>query len=127
MLQIDINQTRIAVSQGYGLPSMFYTSQEYLSLERKQIFGSAWQFAVHRDQLKTPNSYAVARLGEFSVIVTKDAEGNIHAFRNVCLHRGAPIAKCSGTGRCFAAHTTRGPTVSTARCARPLGSRIIRE
>jgi phenylpropionate dioxygenase-like ring-hydroxylating dioxygenase large terminal subunit len=92
MLPIDLDQTQVDVGKGYGLPSLFYTSSEVLSLERKEIFGTAWQYAVHRDQLREPNSYAVTSLGDFSVVVTRDAAGTLRAFRNVCLHRGATVA-----------------------------------
>lgn len=97
-LAVDLGRIQADVGAGYGLPSLFYTSPDILSLERRQVFGTAWQYAVHRDQVARPNSFAVARLGEFSVVVTRDGEGRLRAFRNVCLHRGAPVAERDGKG-----------------------------
>jgi phenylpropionate dioxygenase-like ring-hydroxylating dioxygenase large terminal subunit len=97
LLEIS-GRERADVVEGYGLPSHLYTSREVLEIERKEIFGKTWQFAVHESDISSPGSYALARLGEFEVIVTRDLDGQVHAMRNVCLHRGATLIDCAGRG-----------------------------
>jgi choline monooxygenase len=53
---------------------------------------------VHKNQIEKPGSYALAKLGEFEVIVTRDSHNSIHAFRNMCLHRGSRLIECDGMG-----------------------------
>jgi hypothetical protein len=122
MLPINLDQTQVDVGKGHGLPSLFYISSEVLSLERKEIFGSAWQYAVHRDQIREPNSYAVTSLGEFSVVVTRDVAGAIRAFRTAARLSRKAAARAP---RCGAA-TILGSTRSTGRCAPPRASSRIR-
>ncbi|MEA2780033.1 MAG: hypothetical protein QOK29_1577 [Rhodospirillaceae bacterium] len=64
LLEIS-GRERTDVVEGYGLPSHLYTSREVLEIERKEIFGKTWQFAVHESDISSPGSYALARLGEF--------------------------------------------------------------
>ena len=59
------------------------------------------------------------RIGDESIIVTRDASGEIHALFNVCRHRGTRICD-RPTGISPAASSvriTRGPTTSTAGCS----------
>lgn len=92
------DRERADVLEGYGLPPRLYTSRDVLQAERKEIFAKAWQFAVHEDEVSVPGSYALAMLGDFEVVVTRDIRGQVHAMRNVCLHRGATIIDCAGQG-----------------------------
>jgi choline monooxygenase len=87
------------VNAGRGLPPEFYTSQEIYETESRRVFGRAWQYALHADRVATPGSWAQTKLGEHEVIVTRDRDGILYAFRNTCLHRGARIAPCDGKGR----------------------------
>jgi Rieske 2Fe-2S family protein len=73
------------------LPAEYYTSQEVFGEEMGRIFGSRWLFAGHVSQLSEPGSHFLFELGRESVIVTRDKEGQVRAFNNVCRHRGARI------------------------------------
>ena len=85
-------------------------SPEFFELEREAIFKRAWLNVGRIEQLPRTGSYftkeiAVART---SIIVVRDAEGNVRAFHNVCRHRGnklvwsdRPDEETSGTCRQF--------------------------
>ncbi len=61
--------------------------------ELEQIFGRAWLFIGHESQIPKPGDFFVSRMGEESVILTRDRAGKIHAFLNSCRHRGMKVCR----------------------------------
>jgi choline monooxygenase len=76
----------------------FYRDPEVLELEQRRIFARTWQLAGHVSQLPQPGSYITAQAGVEPVLVLRDGEGELRAFRNVCRHRGSRLL--SGSGNC---------------------------
>ena len=75
------------------LGSADYCSPEIFELERARIFHAGWMYTCHIDGVPPGTKRAFDLAGE-SVIVTHDLDGNVHAFANVCRHRGAEL--CDG-------------------------------
>ncbi|MEC8871159.1 MAG: aromatic ring-hydroxylating dioxygenase subunit alpha, partial [Pseudomonadota bacterium] len=80
----------------YSLPSRYYVDPEILELEYERIFYRAWNFAGHVSQLKTSGDYITCTVGRESIIVMVDDDGALHAFYNVCRHRGHWLLEGSG-------------------------------
>jgi phenylpropionate dioxygenase-like ring-hydroxylating dioxygenase large terminal subunit len=78
-------------------PWVWYSDPDVLRLERERIFRSAWHYVGHTGRVPEPSSYFGCESGGIPVVVTRDAEGELLAFLNVCRHRGSEIA--SGEGR----------------------------
>jgi carnitine monooxygenase subunit len=78
-------------------PWVWYSDPEVLRLERERIFRSAWHYVGHLGRLPAPSSYFACETGGLPAVVTRDADGDLRAFLNVCRHRGSLIA--SGEGR----------------------------
>jgi carnitine monooxygenase subunit len=95
----DIGRERSAVEDGYTLATDFYVTPEVLSLERSAIFANTWQYGMHESVIPEPGTFAVTQAGEYEVIITRGRDGAIHAMRNVCAHRGSPIARGRGRRR----------------------------
>jgi phenylpropionate dioxygenase-like ring-hydroxylating dioxygenase large terminal subunit len=74
------------------LPYGWYTDPEILRREEERIFRPAWQYVGHGGQLAQPGYFA-AQVGRTPVVVTRDREGVLRAFVNVCRHRGFAIAE----------------------------------
>jgi choline monooxygenase len=62
------------------------------------VFERGWQLAGHVSQLAEPGGYLTARSGTQPVLVVRAEDGRLHAFRNVCRHRGSRVL--SGSGQC---------------------------
>jgi choline monooxygenase len=77
------------------LPYGWYTDPEILRLEQERIFASAWQYVGHTGQLARPGYFAT-RVGRTPVVVTRDRDGVLRAFVNVCRHRGQVVAEGEG-------------------------------
>ncbi len=75
------------------------TRDEYLGeavwqAEREQIFHGGWVLAGAGQRLAPGNRTVVDIAGE-SVLLTRDLQGGLHTFANVCRHRGSRL--CEGT------------------------------
>ena len=66
------------------------------ALERERIFARAWQYVGHLVELGEGPGYVAARVGDIPVVVTRDRDGVLRAFLNVCRHRGSVLAAGAG-------------------------------
>jgi Rieske 2Fe-2S family protein len=86
---------------GAALARRLYTDPSLLEAEQELIFERTWQLAGHVSALPRPGSYLTASAGSQPVLVVRDEEGRLRAYRNVCRHRGSRLL--SGSGQCKAA------------------------
>ena len=75
------------------LDRAIFSSEEIYQQELEQIFGRAWLFIGHDSLVPNPNDFFLTYMGEDSVILTRDAKGEVHAFLNMCRHRGNRVAR----------------------------------
>ncbi len=97
------------------LPSMFYKDASLLEEMKEMIFARSWQLVTDVDRLKAPgqvvpHSVMDGFLNE-PIIMTRDADDQLHCLSNVCTHRGnllvegechAQSLRCRYHGRRFA-------------------------
>jgi phenylpropionate dioxygenase-like ring-hydroxylating dioxygenase large terminal subunit len=69
-----------------------YSDPELTARERERIFARAWQYVGHLGELGDGAGYLAARVGDIPIVVTRDREGQLRAFLNVCRHRGSVLA-----------------------------------
>ena len=72
------------------VPYWVYSDPGIYDEEQARIFrGPTWNFLCLEAELPRPNSYRRASLGAMPVVLTRDKDGNLHAFENRCAHRGS--------------------------------------
>lgn len=76
---------------GFSLPREFYVSPEIFRLDLETVFHREWLFVGHASEIEKVGSYLTYQVGEYSVIVVRDADRSIKAFHNSCRHRGSRI------------------------------------
>jgi phenylpropionate dioxygenase-like ring-hydroxylating dioxygenase large terminal subunit len=85
-------------------------SPEHYELERKAIFGKTWLNVGRVERIPRTGSYFTKQLdaANTSVVVVRGKDGEVHAFHNICRHRGNklvwqdyPHEETSGTCRQF--------------------------
>ena len=83
---------------GRALEPNLYLEPEIVRLEQEAIFERTWQLAGHISDLGEPGSYLTADVVDQPVLVVRDHDGEIRAFRTVGRHRGSRLL--SGSGEC---------------------------
>jgi Rieske 2Fe-2S family protein len=73
------------------LPAAYYVGAEYFSREMEALFGRMWICAGRAEQVERPGQFFVREVLGESLIVTRAASGRVHAFYNVCRHRGTRL------------------------------------
>ena len=76
---------------GYALPRAYYTDPEIFEQDLERMLLRHWFCAGHASSLKNPGDYFLADLGRESMILSRAADGTIHALLNVCRHRGSRV------------------------------------
>ena len=79
-----------------SLPAWTYTDPEFLQLEMEQVLMPSWQIVCHANDLPASGDYKIFNMLQESVIVTRDRDGELRAFHNVCRHRGSRLLDDAG-------------------------------
>lgn len=75
-------------------PNRLYTDPEIFDREMARIFGGpGWAYVGLEAELPKAGDYLVTRIGDRSVIITRDADGEIRGFVNRCAHRGVKLCR----------------------------------
>ena len=101
-----------------------FADPEILELEIQFIFERVWNFLGLESQIAKPHDFLTTHIARTPVLLTRDADGAIRGFVNVCRHKGAMLTT-GGAGSApniMSAPITAGPTIppdaiSTSRIA----------
>lgn len=73
-------------------PYRLFTDPEIYEQEQQRIFrGHAWNFLGLEVEIPNAGDCKTTSVGETPVLVTRDADGQIHAMINRCAHKGALV------------------------------------
>jgi len=88
------------VGDNSRVPYWVFQEPWVYAAEQSQIFqGGCWNFLCLAAEIPVPGDFKVTYVGDMSVIVVRDEQGQINAFENRCGHRGSLLAlKSSGHG-----------------------------
>jgi phenylpropionate dioxygenase-like ring-hydroxylating dioxygenase large terminal subunit len=68
-----------------------YTDPRIFEEEMIKIFGGSWVFLVHEAEISNPHDFKTTTVGRRPVIVSRSADGKVHALLNRCTHRGSLV------------------------------------
>jgi Rieske 2Fe-2S family protein len=88
---ITVKPREVMPDSARTLPAEFYVDQKYFDREMEALFRSMWICAGRTEEIGTAGSYVVRELLGESIIVTRSTSGRVHAFYNVCRHRGTRL------------------------------------
>ena len=75
------------------VPTSDYTSNERWSVEMENIFQTLPLMLALSIEMPNPGDYKSIEVTGIPILITRDKNNNVNAFRNVCSHRGAIIAQ----------------------------------
>ena len=78
-------------ASGHALPGGAYRDNRHYEREIEQIFLRAWTYVGHQGQVPQRGDYFLFEIAGESVIIARDADGQINAMLNVCRHRGSRL------------------------------------
>jgi glycine betaine catabolism A len=73
------------------LPARYYTDPDLFRDELERFYCENWICAGRASQISRPGDYFLREVADESVIITRDSDGLLRAFFNVCRHRGTRI------------------------------------
>ena len=80
----------------FTLPGKYYFDESIYTHECGAIFHRSWQYVCHISRLAEPGQYVVREIGDQSVVVLRDDDGNLRSFHNVCQHRAHRLLEGEG-------------------------------
>ncbi len=76
------------------VPYRVYTDADLYALEQERIFrGPAWNFLGLAAEVANAGDFKATFVGDTPVVLTRDADGVLHAWVNRCAHRGALVCR----------------------------------
>ncbi|UYF99830.1 MULTISPECIES: aromatic ring-hydroxylating oxygenase subunit alpha [unclassified Halomonas] len=75
----------------YSLPQPFYNDARLFALDMEEIFEKEWLFAGMSCEIPAKGNFMTLEIGNNPIVIVRGGEGQIHAFHNVCRHRGSRL------------------------------------
>jgi phenylpropionate dioxygenase-like ring-hydroxylating dioxygenase large terminal subunit len=97
----DIGPVQRSFEQAWHAPAGIYSSPEHFKEEQEKIFLSEWLMVGREEELLNPGDYKAIRIFNEPVLLTRDKDGVLGAFANVCRHRGVEVAFGTGNAKLF--------------------------
>ena len=101
MFRQPVTAIQKPISEAHHLPGFIYTSPDVARQEKERIFMREWLCVAREEEIAKPGDYITLRITGEPVVVSRTADGKVHAFMNVCLHRGVEVAYGAGNAELF--------------------------
>ena len=76
---------------GYAMPGELYASEVVYRAEIERIWRRGWLFVGHSCEVRNSGDYITFAVGDESLIVIRNDDGQLNALWNTCRHRGTQI------------------------------------
>ena len=98
-LGLDIAEVDAQIDGRWSLPAHTYFDPDVYEFELGAVFSARWQYFAPLERLAEPGSVVTGDIGALPVVVTRDEDGELHGFFNVCRHRGYRVVAGDRNGR----------------------------
>lgn len=87
----EVAAVRQPVDRASLLPPRVFHDGEVFDFEQVGWFARTWLCVGREEDVAAPGTYLLATVAGQGVIVVRDRESRLHAFHNVCRHRGSTL------------------------------------
>jgi phenylpropionate dioxygenase-like ring-hydroxylating dioxygenase large terminal subunit len=91
--------TSVPFEQARAMPTSVYTSEDFVEAELKHVFSKDWYCVGRADALSKTGDYVTAELAGQPIAVLRDADHQLRAMSNVCLHRMSTLLQGQGNAK----------------------------
>ena len=99
MLDYVENKQTFQTDSTFKVPTQTYTNPDQFKAEMELVFKRVPLMLAFTAELPKPGDYKAMEAVGLPVLISRDKQGQVRAFLNVCSHRGAPVAP-EGHGNC---------------------------
>jgi phenylpropionate dioxygenase-like ring-hydroxylating dioxygenase large terminal subunit len=92
-LGIDLDGVEEALAQDLTFPARWYSDPDIFAFELDHVFKRSWQYAGPLQQLTKHGDCIVCQAGPVPIVVTRNRDGELRGFVNVCRHRAFPVVR----------------------------------
>jgi choline monooxygenase len=85
--------------EAVGLPGEAYTEEAGFAVERIRVLTRTWVCVALEADVAEPGDLFPTTIAGIDLLLSRDRNRAIHAFHNVCVHRGAQLVDAPQTGR----------------------------
>lgn len=85
----------------YRQPTSEYVCSDTAALEKQLFFRDQMLCVGLSDRLPGPGTYFTDDMTGVPILMTRDNDGQVHGFLNVCRHRGSNVAQDCGKAKAF--------------------------
>ena len=93
------SNTSVPFEQARAMPTSVYTSEDFVEAELKHVFSKDWYCVGRADALSKTGDYVTAELAGQPIVVLRDADHQLRAMSNVCLHRMSTLLQDRGNAK----------------------------
>lgn len=93
------SNTSVPFEQARAMPTSVYTSEDFVGAELKHVFSKDWYCVGRADALSKTGDYVTAELAGQPIVVLRDADHQLRAMSNVCLHRMSTLLQGRGNAK----------------------------
>ncbi len=93
---------QIPRQEARAMSAAYYTSLDFLEVEREELFRKQWICIGHVGEVPNPGDYFTTELVNEQLLVVRSPGGMVRVLSNVCRHRGNVIARGAGHAARFA-------------------------
>jgi Rieske 2Fe-2S family protein len=90
--QEDVRNALKSFGESLTFPADAYLSLDVLAWEQEHLWRSMWNCIGRLDELLAPGQLRAIEVGGEGVLLSRDPDGSLRAFSNVCRHRGHELA-----------------------------------
>ena len=87
----DLNQVIKPIDDARGLSNDAYISEDYFRLEKDSVFAKNWFAIGFGKDVPLPGCVKPIDFMDIPFLITRNREGDVNVFQNVCRHRGMKL------------------------------------
>jgi len=89
------------VAEASHAPGYIYASPDVYRLEVERLFRRDWLLVGREEELPNAGDYLTLRIADEPIVVARARDGALHAFYNMCAHRGVEVVQGCGQAQRF--------------------------